>query len=140
MSRFTGPLVVSYYTSEDSDVPKDVGRIAVLYEPLTWECDYLGSGLIVTIEKGFVSDGGTIPRIWWGVFPPWGDIRTRATILHDYLTTKRKNGVPIVGCETRAACDWQFYLALKALGSSEFDARFHWLIVRLGSLTVFAKD
>lgn len=37
-----------------------------------------------TIEKGYVSDGGTIPKIFWFILSPFEDYFT-CCLLHDYL-------------------------------------------------------
>ena len=36
------------------------------------------------IPRGFVTDGATVPRILWSLFPPISSY-FRATLLHDYL-------------------------------------------------------
>jgi hypothetical protein len=38
----------------------------------------------VLIPKGFVTDGASVPRMFWGFFPPVLDY-FGASILHDYL-------------------------------------------------------
>ena len=130
MSRFTGPLSVLYGESVD-------GRGAVLLEPLVWECDELGSGFTVTIPAGYMSDGASVPWFLWWFLPPWGDKATRAAILHDYLTGELELGRVWPGAETREACDRQFYLALLALGVSEWRATICWAVVRVCSIVGF---
>ena len=39
---------------------------------------------IYTIPAGFVSDGSTVPRLFWGIFPAVSSYFW-ATVLHDYL-------------------------------------------------------
>lgn len=44
----------------------------------------IGDNITVQIPKGFISDGASIPRILWGIFPPlhkWTD----SAIIHDFL-------------------------------------------------------
>lgn len=38
----------------------------------------------VTVPKGFLTDGASIPRIFWFLFPPFGRYMD-AAIVHDYL-------------------------------------------------------
>lgn len=38
----------------------------------------------VHVPKGFLTDGASVPRVVWGLIPPWG-IYGQAAILHDYL-------------------------------------------------------
>lgn len=48
----------------------------------------------VTVPKGFFTDGASVPRIFWAVFPPWGSYG-QAAIVHDYLCVNKtltKNG------------------------------------------------
>jgi len=39
----------------------------------------------IIIEEGFESDGATIPRLLWCVFPPFHPDSLTATFIHDYL-------------------------------------------------------
>lgn len=39
------------------------------------------------VPEGFISDGATVPRILWPIFPPIGRY-LKATLVHDYLITK----------------------------------------------------
>lgn len=39
------------------------------------------------VPKGFISDGATVPKLFWSVFPPV-DIYFKSCILHDWLVTK----------------------------------------------------
>lgn len=47
------------------------------------------------VPKGFESDGASVPRIFWSIYPPWGKY-AEAAVLHDYhyrtisLSIKRK--------------------------------------------------
>lgn len=38
----------------------------------------------VNIPKGYLTDGASVPRIFWNIIPPWGDYG-QACVLHDYL-------------------------------------------------------
>lgn len=38
----------------------------------------------VYIPRGYLSDGASVPRIFWNVIPPWGRYG-QAVIVHDYL-------------------------------------------------------
>lgn len=43
----------------------------------------------VVVPKGFLTDGASVPRVFWSIFPPWG-VYGQAAIIHDYLLeTKR---------------------------------------------------
>lgn len=48
----------------------------------------------VDIPEGYISDGASVPRIFWWLLPPQGDYG-QAAVLHDYLCehlTQIKNG------------------------------------------------
>lgn len=126
MSRFTGPLRLDFSTSAE-------GNLATLLEPLVWECDELGSGLVVVIPAGFASDGATVPRLMWSLLPPWGDRATRAAILHDFLLDQLDRGAAVAGVITRSDADRQFRLALLALDVVPWRAWACWAAVRLYS-------
>lgn len=135
MSRFTGPLAVLFYDAEDSNLPNSIGRIAVLMQDLCWEMEYEGSDVVVTVPKGFVSDGASVPWFMWWLMPPWGDRATRAAILHDYLRTMISDHRPNQYASSWRMADRQFYLALRALGVGRIRAGLLWLGTRIYSLT-----
>lgn len=60
-----------------------------------------------TVPKGFVTDGATIPRIFWAILPPVHRYMP-AAIVHDYLLTQGP----------RAEADRQFKILLKRLNIS----------------------
>ena len=60
-----------------------------------------------TVPKGFVTDGATIPKIFWGMLPPVHRYFP-AAIIHDYLLTQG----------SRAAADREFKIILKKLNIS----------------------
>lgn len=39
---------------------------------------------VVVVPKGYLTDGATVPRLFWGLVPPWGEYG-QAAVLHDYL-------------------------------------------------------
>jgi len=133
MSRFTSELIIRYYDDNH-------GRQAVLLESLVWECDEKGSGLLVTVPFGFVSDGASVPRFLWWLMPAWGDRGTRAAILHDFIKEEMIAGRPIPGASTHWECDHQFYLALKALRVEEWRARLcYWGVLSASAVIVMSQ-
>lgn len=78
-----------------------------------------GSDEYVDVEDGFVTDGATIPRLFWTLLPPIGEY-TQATTLHDklcttYEKTKIINGVPVQVSIDRKEIDSILEEALKVL-------------------------
>jgi len=39
---------------------------------------------VVIVPVGYITDGATIPPVFWSIMPPWGTYG-KAAILHDYL-------------------------------------------------------
>ena len=46
------------------------------------------NNLHFTIPKGFITDGASIPRIFWSIFPPYRSEYFSAVVIHDYLCSK----------------------------------------------------
>lgn len=45
-------------------------------------------GRIFTIPMAYVTDLASVPRLFWGLFPPDGDY-SQSAVLHDYLCEKK---------------------------------------------------
>jgi hypothetical protein len=73
--------------------------------------------------RSFICDSASIPRILWGIYPPWARYN-RAAVLHDYLYT--------VKICSRERADALFREALLACGVSPARAWIMWRAVRLG--------
>ena len=58
-----------------------------LVEPLLIEIDLVK----FIVPVGFISDLASVPRVFWGVIPPWGKYY-KAAILHDYLYVQGEGG------------------------------------------------
>jgi hypothetical protein len=98
------------------------GKIYRLTDPL----DYLSALTkeIHTVPAGFESDGASVPRIFWSVFPPSGPY-TPAAILHDALCEERTlpaktvhrmflEAMHSLGVPRRIR--WPMYAAVRAFG------------------------
>ncbi len=70
----------------------------------------------VTIPKGYLTDGASVPRLFWNMIPPWG-VYGQAAVVHDllceYLSVVR-NGKPVL--ITRKECDAVLNQAMQNLG------------------------
>ncbi len=74
MSRFVGPLILG-----DTDRPdfRQVHKTFSYYSTIAkaW----------IIVPHGFITDGATIPRVFWSwIGHPWGKYR-QAAVLHDFL-------------------------------------------------------
>lgn len=92
---------------------------------------------VVIVPRGFLTDGATVPRLFWGIIPPWGKYG-QAVVLHDYLCEFR--GFWNYGqWETlrREDTDRIFRSALEELGVGSFTRNLMYGAVSL--FTKFAK-
>lgn len=64
-------------------VHKD-GMLIKTLEPISFNIELHGIISCYRIEKGYISDGGTIPKIFWCVLSPFEDYFS-CCLLHDYL-------------------------------------------------------
>jgi hypothetical protein len=73
----------------------------------------------VTVPKGFITDGASVPRIFWSIFPPWG-VYGQAAIVHDYLCINKKltmdGNAPRSGMLQKEIDDI-FYASMKVAGT-----------------------
>ena len=77
------------------------------------------SGVTYTVPKNFITDGASIPRVFWSVFGgPFCPKNLEASIQHDFLISE---GVP--GSER----DLQFYSVLVKNGTDKWKARIMYL-------------
>lgn len=85
------------------------------------------------VPVGFETNGASIPRFLWAIFPPFGRY-ARAAVLHDYLTFLVKIGLPINGVKmTQVDADNIFRDALLVCNTNRFRAWCMWAAVRLAT-------
>jgi hypothetical protein len=53
---------------------------------------YRSSLGVITVPKGFITDGASIPRIFWSLLGPFGPY-FQAAIVHDYLYSDRNQSI-----------------------------------------------
>lgn len=116
MSHFTRPVTIQQKPGSDT-------LWEVRTKGLAWEVGNIGSGDLVPIPAGTITDLASVPRILWALIPPFGR-HTNASILHDALYAKGdKRG--------RRWADQQFLEAMIALDVPDVRARVMWAAVRL---------
>lgn len=74
MSRFLDRLEITEAGSHNGS------EIFRLLRPLRFESDYD----LVEVPAGFETDGASVPRAFWAIFPPYGPY-FRAAVVHDFL-------------------------------------------------------
>ena len=127
MSAFTGALTVTHL-----DIDWRQWR---LENPLRYEIGALGSGMIVDVPAGFVTDGASVPRVFWSALPAWGSY-SRAAVIHDYLCVRINAGQPHPMAPTRAEADAIFREAMAVCGTAAIVRLLMWLAVRLNAIFV----
>lgn len=75
MSRFTKALVVS---------PLADGKTWVVLGSFGYEVGRKGSGDVIDVSEGFMTDFASIPKLFRVVVPRWGKYGN-ATVIHDWL-------------------------------------------------------
>lgn len=86
----------------------------------------------ITVPKGFFTDGASVPRFAWVIFPPWG-IYGQAAIVHDYLCIDLKldkNGDNPNLLLTQRQADKILYRAMKVADTPAWKRIIIYLAVR----------
>ncbi|EAH9843942.1 DUF1353 domain-containing protein [Campylobacter upsaliensis] len=65
------------------------------------------------VPKGYTTDGASIPRIFWSLYPPYKSEYFSACVLHDYLCSRAMHETSIKEAYKRA--DLAFYKHLRLL-------------------------
>jgi hypothetical protein len=87
MSSFTDATApISYNHLASRVLGKDVWNVASQF---TYYTDVLHERHWVEIPLGFLTDGASVPRLFWNLLPPWGQYGN-AAIVHDYLCENLK--------------------------------------------------
>lgn len=81
INKFTTSAKISYDVETSASRKRDYWK---LEESFNYDIGYLGSGRTVKVPKGFLTDGASVPRVFWSFLPPWG-LYGQAAILHDFL-------------------------------------------------------
>lgn len=87
----------------------------------------------VTVPQGFLTDGASVPRFLWWIFPPWGAYG-QAAVTHDFLCQNlrlNKNGDNPVLTMTQEEVDKTFLLAMKVLGTPWWKRKVMYWAVRI---------
>lgn len=91
---------------------------------------------LMTVPKGFVTDGASAPGIAWSICPPMGGAHAEGAVLHDWLYSLDSNGINDV---TRKEADDIFYDIMRANGTSWVRAQAIHKAVRAGGWSSFKK-
>lgn len=114
-SAFSADDLISYAEEESKYLHKDYWRVM---QGFRYYIGGWGSNHWVDIPLGYLTDGASVPRIFWNIIPPWGQYG-QAAVVHDYLCnylTIQSYGVPVR--ITRKRADEILLEAMTVLGVS----------------------
>lgn len=139
MSRFTETPLQLQPLSEWNRVNKrpvdrKVERSWVLTDCIQYEVGAVGTGIVVHVPEGFVTDLASIPRPLWLWTPPFGT-HALAAVLHDFLYTTHTVKTPVGRRKIeRSEADDIFLEAMYVLGVRRSRALTMWAGVRVGGM------
>ena len=96
---------------------------------------YVSSLGTITVPCGFLTDGASVPRIFWNIFDPFGPYFP-AALVHDYLYSLSSNGH--FTCDRKTA-DLLFKEAMFNCGVGWAMRETIYHAVRIGGWTSFKK-
>lgn len=114
MSGFLNPI-----RAEDAED----GYHRTLLEDIAYHVGGLQSTDKIVVPKGFVTDGGSVPRPLWGIVSPWGKA-SKPYILHDWLYHTQDR--------TRLVSDAILLEAMEVVGVNGFQRFLIYSGVRIG--------
>ena len=81
----TSEMSISYASRASKEAGKDLW---VVNQPFSYYVGKIEDNVWVHVPVGFITDGATVPRLFWWLIPPLGQYG-QAAVLHDYLRAKR---------------------------------------------------
>jgi len=111
-TRFSAEMSVKYDREASIKLGCDHWRVT---EPFRFYIGSETSGEWVYVPGGYLTDGASVPRLFWNVIPPWGAYG-QAAVVHDIVCehlTITKDGYPFP--VTRQVCDSILDEAMAAL-------------------------
>ena len=103
---------------------------------LTANFRYHSSVGTITVRKGFYTDGGSVPRIFWSLLDPWSKFFS-AALVHDWIYSKDSTAAfPVAG---RKEADLIFKEAMFNAGVGWITRETVYRAVRLGGWASYKK-
>lgn len=110
MTDFTSTLTTRYDKKASDLLGADYWRVvspfSYMIKPDHW----------VSVPAGYLTDGASVPKLFWNIIPPWG-LYGQAAVVHDILCeylTIVVNGLPVA--ISRAQCDEVLNESMRYLG------------------------
>lgn len=128
--KYNAPLDTQYDADASKVLGYDVWRITKAFR---FNVGSEGADTYVDVPAGYLSDGASVPKIFWDLLPPWG-VYGQAAVIHDILcetmsVTKAGLATPI----TRAKCDSIFKEAMIAANTPRWKRNVMYIAVRVFS-------
>lgn len=79
INEFDTKLGIQYSDYASEKLKKDYW---IVKRSFIYRLDDVGS--YVYVPKGYLTDGASVPKVFWNVIPPWGKYG-QSCVLHDYL-------------------------------------------------------
>lgn len=118
-TKFDAELMMAYDAKASKRLGKDYWRVL---KGFRYYLGTKGSNRWVYVPAGYLTDGASVPQIFWSLIPRWG-LYGQAAVVHDYLCeylSITENGVP--KSITRAEADAVLSEAMHVLEVPEFKA------------------
>ena len=118
--KFDAELMMAYDAKASKRLGKDYWRVL---KGFRYYLGTKGSNQWVYIPAGYLTDGASVPQIFWSVIPRWGAYG-QAAVVHDFLCeylSITSDGVP--KSITRAEADDILLEAMQVLEVPEFTAQ-----------------
>jgi hypothetical protein len=112
------------------DTRKHGGSAAMLLSPIEYQ---FNDGRSLIIPKGFIYDGGSIPRIFWSIVPPFGTYADYSWLPHDMFYFAHRESLPGFEDVTREMADLYMLEVHHHVGVDEFVAHGSFAAVRGGA-------
>jgi hypothetical protein len=112
-TEFSAPLRIQYDKDASAVLGHDHWRVT---ESFRYSIGGKDTQQWVTVPAGYLTDGASVPRIFWSLIPPWGAYG-QAAVVHDLLCEYLSivdHGKP--KAITRQRCDEIFSEAMTVLG------------------------
>lgn len=119
-TNFTSEAMLQYAREESKILKQDVWRVT---EDFKYYLNNCNRELWVSVPRGYLTDGASVPRVLWALIPPHGAYGA-AAIVHDILCeylSITKNGLPY--SISREFADNVLAEAMEVLGVSAKDRR-----------------
>ncbi len=108
----------------------DDGYHFKLLETFVYHIGELGSKDNITVPAGFVTDMGSVPKLFWNIVDPWGKA-SKAFLIHDWLYETKER--------SRLVSDAILLEAMEVLGVNWFKRNLIYRAVRLGGWVSWSK-